>query len=121
MREAPAKTLLADLVAAGGKALVYDPIAMETAQRELPSEWFESGAITLVSNQYEALGDVDGLLLVTEWKPFRNPDLAAMSRSMRLKVIFDGRNQYDPDYIRGEGFEYFGVGRLSKESVSTKV
>ncbi len=115
MREAPAKTLLADLVAAGGKALVYDPIAMETAQRELPSDWFESGAITLVNNQYEALQNVDGLLLVTEWKPFRNPDLAAMSRSMRKKIIFDGRNQYDPDYITGEGFEYFGVGRLRKD------
>lgn len=112
MREAPAKTLLADLVAAGAKALVYDPIAMETARRELPAEWFETGAITLASNQYEALQDVDALLLVTEWKPFRNPDLAAMNRSMRQKIIFDGRNQYDPSYIREEGFEYFGVGRL---------
>ena len=115
MREAPAKTLLADLISAGAKALVYDPIAMETAQKELPVEWFESGQIKLVSNQYEALQGVDALLLVTEWKPFRNPDLAAMSRSMRQKIIFDGRNQYDPDYIRNEGFEYFGVGRLKKK------
>ena len=114
MREAPAKTLLTDLISVGAKALVYDPIAMETAQKELPVEWFESGSIKLVSNQYEALQSVDALLLVTEWKPFRNPDLAAMGRSMKQKVIFDGRNQYDPDYIRSEGFEYFGVGRLSK-------
>lgn len=114
MREAPAKVLLADLVDAGAKALIYDPIAMDVAQRELPAEWFESGTVRLVANQYEALKDVDGLLLVTEWKPFRNPDLSAMSRSMRQKIIFDGRNQYDPDYIRGEGFEYYGVGRLSK-------
>ena len=104
MREAPAKVLLADLLAAGAKALVYDPIAMETAQQELPSEWFDSGEVTLVANQYEALKQVDGLLLVTEWKPFRNPDLAAMSRTMRGKIIFDGRNQYDPEYIRHEGF-----------------
>jgi len=114
MREAPAKVLLADLVAAGAKILAYDPIAMDVAQRELPAEWFESGKIKLVSNQYEALQGVDGLLLVTEWKPFRNPDLAAMSRSMRQKIIFDGRNQYDPAYIRNEGFKYYGVGRLSK-------
>ncbi|MEA3544072.1 MAG: UDP-glucose/GDP-mannose dehydrogenase family protein [Thermodesulfobacteriota bacterium] len=112
MREAPAKTLLTDLVAAGATALVYDPVAMETAQKELPVEWFESGTIKLASNQYEALQDVDALLLVTEWKPFRNPDLAAMSRSMKQKIIFDGRNQYDPDYIHSEGFEYYGVGRL---------
>ncbi|MDX2494568.1 MAG: UDP-glucose/GDP-mannose dehydrogenase family protein [Desulfuromusa sp.] len=112
MREAPAKTLLADLISAGAKALIYDPIAMETAQKELLPEWFESGDIQLVSNQYEALQGVDALLLVTEWKPFRNPDLAAMTRSMKQKIIFDGRNQYEPDYIRNEGFEYFGVGRL---------
>ena len=111
MREAPAKTLLADLVAAGVKALIYDPIAMETAQKELDAEWFDSGAIKLVSNQYEALLAVDALLLVTEWKPFRNPDLAAMSRTMKQNIIIDGRNQYDPDYIQSEGFEYFGVGR----------
>ncbi len=112
MREAPAKTLLNDLVTSGATALAYDPIAMETAKKELPSEWFESGQVKLVSNQYEALQGVDALLLVTEWKPFRNPDLAAMSRSMKQKIIFDGRNQYDPHYIVEEGFEYFGVGRL---------
>jgi len=112
MREAPAKTLLADLVAAGAKALIYDPIAMAVAEKELPPEWFESGSVQFAANQYEALQGVDALLLVTEWKPFRNPDLAAMSRSMGQKIIFDGRNQYEPDYVRSEGFEYFGVGRL---------
>ena len=116
MREAPAKTLLSDLVAAGAKALAYDPIAMETAQKELPAEWFTSGQIQLVSNQYEALQGVDALLLVTEWKPFRNPDLAAMGRSMKQRIILDGRNQYDPDYIVEEGFEYFGVGRLPSKA-----
>jgi len=113
MREAPAKTLLTDLISAGAKVLAYDPIAMEAAERELPKEWFESGALTLVANQYEALQGVDAMLLVTEWKPFRNPDLAAMGRTMKQRLIFDGRNQYDPDYIRAEGFEYIGVGRLA--------
>ena len=112
MREAPAKTLLADLVSTGAKALIYDPIAMAVAEKELPTEWFESGLISFAANQYEALQDVDALLLVTEWKPFRNPDLEAMRRSMRQKIIFDGRNQYEPDYIRSQGFEYFGVGRI---------
>ncbi len=112
MREAPAKTLLADLVSSGAKALIYDPIAMAVAEKELPAEWFESGLIRFAANQYEALHDVDALLLVTEWKPFRNPDLEAMRRSMRQKIIFDGRNQYEPDYIRSQGFEYFGVGRI---------
>lgn len=112
MREAPAKYLLADLVERGARVLAYDPVAMDTAREELPSEWFDKGPVQLVSNQYEALGGADALLLVTEWKPFRNPDLEAMRRSMKQRIIFDGRNQYDPSYIRDEGFEYAGVGRI---------
>ncbi len=115
MREAPAKVLIADLIAAGAKVIAYDPVAMETAVKELPAQWFESGSLTLASNQYDALVDTDALLLVTEWKPFRNPDLAAMRKSMRKQVIFDGRNQYEPEYIVREGFEYFGVGRLTHD------
>lgn len=115
MREAPAKVLISDLTSAGAKVLAYDPIAMGVAEKELAVELFESGKVKLVSNQYEAVQAVDALLLVTEWKPFCNPDLEAMRRSMRQKIIFDGRNQYDPDYVRTEGFEYFGVGRILKE------
>ena len=112
MREAPSRTLLAALIAAGAKVLAYDPVAMETARRELPEEWFASEQVRLVDNQYEALQGADALLLVTEWKPFRNPDLDAMRKTMRQCLILDGRNQYDPDFIRNEGFEYYGVGRL---------
>ncbi len=112
MREAPAKTLLADLLAAGARVLAYDPVAMETAREELPAEWFKDGKLQLVENQYAALQSVDAMLLVTEWKPFRNPDLDAMRRSMKQPIIFDGRNQYDPEYIRESGFEYVGVGRV---------
>ncbi len=112
MREAPAKTLLPDLIAAGARVLAYDPVAMEVARDELPADWFDAGKLTLVSNQYEALLGADAMLLVTEWKPFRNPDLDAMRRSMKQKVILDGRNQYDPTYISQEGFEYIGVGRV---------
>ncbi len=111
MREAPAKTLLGDLIAAGARVLAYDPVAMDVAREELPQEWFENGQLNLVNNQYEALQDVDAMLLVTEWKPFRNPDLEAMRRSMKQTIILDGRNQYDPSFIRQQGFEYVGVGR----------
>ena len=113
MREAPSITLLEDLISAGATILAYDPVAMETARKELPAEWFANGQLQLVDNQYEALRSVDAMLLVTEWKPFRNPDLDAMRRSMKQPIIFDGRNQYDPDYICEEGFEYVGVGRAS--------
>ncbi|WP_020675862.1 UDP-glucose dehydrogenase family protein [Geopsychrobacter electrodiphilus] len=111
MREAPAKVLLAELITAGARVLAYDPVAMETARKELPAEWFESGALVLTDHQYDALQGVDAMLLVTEWKPFRNPDLNAMKRLMRQHVIIDGRNQYDPRLIRESGFDYTGVGR----------
>jgi UDPglucose 6-dehydrogenase len=55
--------------------------------------------------------DADALALVTEWKPFRNPNFDMMKKLMRAPVIFDGRNQYDPDSVRKQGFEYFGIGR----------
>lgn len=113
MREAPAKILIEDIISAGGQVVAYDPVAMDTAARELPPEWLQTGALQLASNQYDAVQDTDALLLVTEWKPFRNPDLDAMKRTMRQAVIFDGRNQYDPEYMKGEGFEYFGVGRMN--------
>ncbi len=112
MREASAKVLLADLMAAGARVLAYDPVAMEAAARELPKQWFASGQLRLVDHQYQALEGADAMLLVTEWKPFRIPDLDAMRRIMKQPMIFDGRNQYDPELIRGAGFGYVGVGRV---------
>ena len=112
MRESSSKVLLADLVSAGARVLAYDPVAMEAAARELPAQWFASGQLRLVDNQYQALEGADAMLLVTEWKPFRNPDLDAMRRTMKQSLIFDGRNQYDPELIRAAGFGSVGVGRL---------
>lgn len=111
IREAPARVLIQELVQAGARVRAYDPEALDSARRELPAEWFESGALTLARNQYEALDQVDALALVTEWKPFRHPDFNAMKSMMKTPVIFDGRNQYDPASLKDEGFEYIGIGR----------
>ncbi len=111
MREAPSVVLIKALIEAGARVLAYDPVAMEVAREELPSAWFESGSLQLVNHQYEALQGADALALVTEWKPFRHPDFAAMKRMMEQPVIFDGRNQYDPKALIAEGFEYRGIGR----------
>ncbi|HSM28219.1 MAG TPA: UDP-glucose/GDP-mannose dehydrogenase family protein [Thioalkalivibrio sp.] len=112
MREAPSKVLLQQLLDAGASVRAYDPVAMEVAREELPAEWFDSGRLTLVNQQYEALQDADALALVTEWKPFRHPDFSAMRRMMRAEpAIFDGRNQYQPDSAELDGFAYYGVGR----------
>lgn len=113
MREAPSKVVLTALIDAGARVLAYDPVAMESARSELPNAWFSEDKLGLTTHQYDALQGVDALLLVTEWKPFRNPDLDAMKRLMKQRVIIDGRNQYDPSLIREAGFEYVGVGRCN--------
>ncbi len=111
IREAPAQVLIEALLEAGATVKAYDPEAAESAQREFPAEWFDSGKVTLSRNQYEALEDVDALALVTEWKPFRHPDFNAMKGMMKTPIVFDGRNQYDPVALKEEGFEYCGIGR----------
>jgi UDPglucose 6-dehydrogenase len=111
LREAPALTLIERLVEAGARVLAYDPVAMDATRRYAPPSWFNSGSVALVSDQYDAARDADALALVTEWKPFRNPDFGLIKNLMRTPVIFDGRNQYLPDEVRAAGIEYFGIGR----------
>ncbi|MBC7944268.1 MAG: UDP-glucose/GDP-mannose dehydrogenase family protein [Burkholderiales bacterium] len=111
MREASSVVLMRKLIDAGATVSAYDPAAMDTAQRELPRAWFDSNRVRLAENQYDALAGVDALVLVTEWKPFRHPDFTAMKKLMKVLLIFDGRNQYDIEQVRAEGFEYSGIGR----------
>ena len=112
MREAPSLALVQALLEAGALVSAHDPAAMANARRVLPHVWIESGRLNF-TGQYEAIENADALVLVTEWAVFRSPDLARLARSMRQKVIFDGRNQYDGLTLRNAGFEYFGVGRAA--------
>lgn len=111
MREASSLVLIENIIQRGGKVQAYDPAAMSVAQQMVPKEWFDKGKLFLTEHQYDALKNVDALALVTEWKPFCYPDINAMKNLMKQKVIFDGRNQYDPVHMRDVGFEYYGVGR----------
>ncbi len=111
IREAPSRVLLEALLGAGARVKAYDPVAMPVTQRELPAKWFGSGGLELVAQQYDALSGADALILVTEWKPFRHPDFDRIKKLLKQPVIFDGRNQYDPAYLRAAGFEYSGIGR----------
>ena len=110
MREAPSLVLIEDAIKRGARVQAYDPAAMHVAREIMPSEWFTSGNF-ITEHQYDALKDADALILVTEWKPFCYPDIAAMKNFMRGRIIFDGRNQYDPNHIRAAGFDYYGIGR----------
>jgi UDPglucose 6-dehydrogenase len=111
MREATSLVLIEALVEAGATVLAYDPVALEAAARELPAAWLAEGKVELLKYQYDVLKDVDAMVLVTEWKRFRQPDFDAMKDLMRALVIFDGRNQYDPEVAAEHGFSYFGIGR----------
>ena len=113
MREAPSKVILHELIAAGAKVLAYDPVASEVAMNELPQDWFKHGHLKLVNHQYDALSGVNAMVLVTEWKPFNNPDFDKMKLMMKEPIIFDGRNQYDPQIMRELGFTYMTIGRDS--------
>lgn len=111
MREASSLVLLEQLLMHGATVQAYDPVAMSAAREILPSEWFQTGRLQLTEHQYDALKDVDALVLVTEWKPFCYPDLTVMKKLMRRPIILDGRNQYDPKVIKNAEFEYYGIGR----------
>ena len=111
MRDAPAKVILQELIAAGAKVVAYDPVASEVAKQELPKDWFNHGHLKLAEHQYDVLPDADALILVTEWKPFHNPDFDKLKKLLKNPIIFDGRNQYEPSHVRGLGFEYFTIGR----------
>ncbi|MBX9906067.1 MAG: UDP-glucose/GDP-mannose dehydrogenase family protein [Burkholderiales bacterium] len=111
LREAPAITIIADLLAAGAKVVAHDPVAMPRAREQLPAAWLVTGALQFAEDPYLALEGVDALVLATEWKPYRAPDFEAMKARMRGRLIVDGRNQYDPQQMLALGFEYRGVGR----------
>jgi UDPglucose 6-dehydrogenase len=111
MREAPSVVLINSLINAGARVKAYDPIAHDSARREFPEQWFAEQRLELVEGQYEAAIDADALVLVTEWKPFRRPDLRALKKLLKHPLILDGRNQYDPVQVQREGFSYYGIGR----------
>jgi UDPglucose 6-dehydrogenase len=111
MREASSLVLIEEIIKRGGTVQAYDPAAMDVARSMIPADWINTGKVMFASHQYDALKNVDALALVTEWKPFCYPDLNVMKNLMRKRVVFDGRNQYEPKQVRDAGFEYYGVGR----------
>jgi UDPglucose 6-dehydrogenase len=111
MREAPSEVLVEALLAAGARVKAYDPVAMPVARREWPKAWFDDGRLAFVEHQYDALDGCDAMILVTEWKPFRHPDFEQIKQRLKRAVIFDGRNQYDPQQLRQLGFKFKGIGR----------
>ena len=107
MRAASSRRLLEQLWEAGVRVRAYDPEAREEAHRI----YGQRDDLALCSSDEDALQGADALAVVTEWKQFRSPDFAALRRSLRDAVIFDGRNLYEPAEVQAAGIAYWGIGR----------
>ncbi|HHW4678407.1 MAG TPA: UDP-glucose dehydrogenase family protein [Xylella sp.] len=107
MREASSRRLLVQLWEAGAQVRAYDPQAMQEARRIFG----ERDDFVFCETAYEALQQADALVVVTEWKQFRCPDFLVIRDALKDRVIFDGRNLYDPQEIEAVGLAYYGIGR----------
>ncbi len=105
MREAPSLVIIEDLLTMGARVQAYDPEAMDCARKII------GDGIRYCSTGYGALEGADALVLVTEWKEFREPDFERIRGLMRGKTIFDGRNIWNPEKLRSMGFTYHCIGR----------
>ena len=105
MREAPAVPLISALLDAGASVSAYDPEAMKVARSIFGSR------VDFEDKSYDALKGADAMAIVTEWHEFREPDWARIRKLLKTPVIFDGRNIYNPDHLRGLGFTYYSMGR----------
>ena len=105
IREAPALYNIDELLKEGAIISAFDPEAMENVKNILGNK------ITFAKDHYEALANADALLICTEWSLFRTPDFDKMKQAMKGKVIFDGRNLYNPSQMRQLDFNYISIGR----------
>jgi UDPglucose 6-dehydrogenase len=107
MRDAPSRELIKDLFEAGATVTAYDPVAMHETQRIFGNE----PRLKYAENPMSTLAGADALIIATEWKEFRSPDFDEIKKVLKNPVIFDGRNLYDPKFVRSLGVEYFAIGR----------
>ncbi|AYQ37695.1 UDP-glucose 6-dehydrogenase [Burkholderia aenigmatica] len=115
MREAPSRRLIAALLARGATVRAYDPVAIEEARRVFALDFGNDAdalaRLHLVDTQDVAVKGADALVIVTEWKEFRSPDFTRLKAELKVPVIFDGRNLYEPDAMAELGIDYYAIGR----------
>ena len=107
MREAPSRTLMEALWAAGASVRAYDPVSMAETRRI----YGDRADLVLCDSGDAALEGADVLAICTEWQEFRSPDFEFIRKKLKTPVIFDGRNLYDPEFVKGQGFTYYAIGR----------
>ncbi|NQW81526.1 MAG: UDP-glucose/GDP-mannose dehydrogenase family protein [Polaromonas sp.] len=109
MREAPSVDLIDELLRRGARVKAFDPVATHRAQ-EL---WGEQAGFELCKEPLSAADGSDALIVVTEWREFRSPDFAELTKRLKQPVILDGRNLYEPSLMSELGFDYTGIGRAA--------
>ena len=120
MREAPSRVVIDALLRAGARVVAHDPIAVEETRRVLALDFADAPEllkqISFCSpkDPMSALDGADALVIVTEWKAYRSPNLTKLKALMKSPVIFDGRNLYEPAAMRAAGIVYQGIGRNSR-------
>ena len=107
MREAPSRTLMESLWESGARVRAYDPEAMDETSRLYPDQ----AGLELCESAYQAIEGADALVIVTEWQEFRSPDISLLKEKLGDRVIFDGRNLYEPATLAAQGLEYYAIGR----------
>lgn len=107
MREAPSSVMIRELCGRGATVCAFDPVAIDEARDLLA----DVQGVTFGSDLYNVIEGADALLLVTEWKSFRSPDLRRIHDGLRTPVVFDGRNVFDPEMVRKQGLDYYSIGR----------
>ena len=107
VREAPSLELIGSLLEAGASVVGYDP----EAAANMRAAFAGRQGFATVDDPYQAAEGADVLFVVTEWREFRSPDFARLRATMRQPVLIDGRNLYDPKWVREAGFRYDSIGR----------
>ena len=103
----PIHAMIEALTAQGASIQLYDP----KARAEIEAHYGSNALVTLYDNKYEALHDSDALCVLTAWKEFYSPNYDMMKKLMKFPMVLDGRNIYDPEFMKCQGFTYEGVGR----------
>lgn len=104
MREAPSLVIIEKLLKEGASVVAYDPVAMKEAMHTLKD------TIEYATDMYDALNGADALLIVTEWPEFRVPDFNEITKRLKQKALFDGRNIFDPQDMNKLGYSYYCIG-----------
>ena len=105
LRGATSLKIIEELIDNGFKVNIYDPIALEEVRTIF------SDKVTYSNSVKDSVVNSNLIVLVTEWDEFRNVDFSELGKSMKTKILFDGRNIYEPETLKENGFEYYGVGR----------